>query len=224
MLICFFLAATTFYQNAAETLYPESKHRNSVKKSGAENNLGSGQSGLMWFAQVTDMHLSIFRDPKRAPELERLCAWMQTVVKPPVVVASGDLTDAKTPDLVGSRQFVEEWNFYQKVVQTCLSGSNTVWLDIRGNHDTFDVINEDANNNFFKTHSAMGTKHRRSYSAKIEFANQTFGFVGIDATLVPGPKRPFNFFGALHDEQYEEAKHLVSVFREPLPKGNARYG
>ncbi len=30
---------------------------------------------------------------------------------------------------------------------------------------------------------------------------RTYGFVGVDATLVPGPKRPFNFFGALDNEQ-----------------------
>jgi hypothetical protein len=38
---------------------------------------------------------------------------MQSAVRPPVVVASGDLTDAKTADLVGSRQWPQEWKFYQ---------------------------------------------------------------------------------------------------------------
>ena len=210
LLMGFILVATTFYQNAAETLYPEAGNQGDFKmKPEPLNGLGSNQTGLIWFAQVTDIHLSIFRDPKRVPEFGQLCHWLRKVVKPPVVVATGDLTDAKTPDLVGSRQFVQEWTFYRTTVQTCLAGSEMQWLDIRGNHDTFDVIGESAENNFFKTYSIMGSKHQRSYSAKVEFANRTFGFVGIDATLVPGPKRPFNFFGALHDQQFDEAKHLI---------------
>ena len=38
---------------------------------------------------------------------------------------------------------------------------------------------------------------------------RTFGFVGVDATLVPGPKRPFNFFGALDHNQFEHVKYLI---------------
>jgi hypothetical protein len=40
---------------------------------------------------------------------------------------------------------------------------------------------------------------------------RTFGFVGIDATLVPGPKRPFNFFGALDNDQDRFHKTPVSA-------------
>ena len=43
---------------------------------------------------------------------------------------------------------------------------------------------------------------------------RTYGFVGLDATLVPGPKRPFNFIGALDNDQYETFRDLVAQTKE----------
>ena len=60
----------------------------------------------------------------------------------------------------------------QAALQRCLSGADTKWLDIRGNHDTFDVKGHDAEKNYFNRFSVMGTTHQRSYSAKVNFANR----------------------------------------------------
>ena len=59
-------------------------------------------------------------------------------ISPAAIVVTGDLTDAKTADYSGSGQYVEEWEQYYDIVNTG-SGSGPVWLDIRGNHDNFDV-------------------------------------------------------------------------------------
>ena len=81
----FLLAVSSFYQNASSTLYPEeNSFEQSVSakpKSETEDRLGPGLSGLFWFVQVTDIHLSIFRDKKRISEFEKLCGWLQTVVR-----------------------------------------------------------------------------------------------------------------------------------------------
>jgi len=113
-IICMFflLALLSFYQSASATLYPDVNNAGNVKKR-KEDTLGSGLDGLFWFVQVTDLHLSIFRDHERVSEFEKFCSWIQTVVRTPVVVASGDLTDAKTSDHLGSTQWEQEWRFYQ---------------------------------------------------------------------------------------------------------------
>jgi hypothetical protein len=36
-----------------------------------------------------------------------------------------------------------------------LAGSPTKWLDIRGNHDTFDVVDDESGNNFFRQYSVQ---------------------------------------------------------------------
>ena len=56
------------------------------------------------------------------------------MIQPRVVIASGDLTDAKTADNIGSQQFEKEWQYYKNVLNECQVRQKTVWLDIRGNH------------------------------------------------------------------------------------------
>lgn len=46
----------------------------------------------------------------------------------------GDLTDAKSEDNMGSRQYVQEWELYKDTLEACKVTEKTVWLDIRGNH------------------------------------------------------------------------------------------
>ena len=46
----------------------------------------------------------------------------------------GDITDAKTPDLPGSNQLLEEWKEYDKILRDTMITERTVWLDTRGNH------------------------------------------------------------------------------------------
>ena len=55
------------------------------------------------------------------------------------MVVTGDLTDAKTADYSGSEQYIEEWQTYQHIVHSVTNNSDILWLDIRGNHDNFDV-------------------------------------------------------------------------------------
>lgn len=178
--------------------------------------LGSNLDGLLWFVHVTDIHLSKFRDPDRITEFQTFCVWVQKFVKPPVVVVSGDLTDAKTSDFFGSRQWLQEWQLYQEILRNCFSQVDkpSQWLDIRGNHDTFDVTDDESKNNFFAKYSVQGPLNKRSYLSKMNFHNRSYGFVGVDATLVPGPKRPFNFFGALDQQNYDHVQQLVEQVRK----------
>ena len=46
-------------------------------------------------------------------------------------------------------------------------------------------------------------------------AGPAFAFVGIDATLTPSPKRPFNFFGALSDHDMDEIHLMLEDSSKP---------
>ena len=84
----------------------------------------------------------------------------------------------------------------------------TVYLDIRGNHDTFDVTSYKDPHNYFLTHSMSGPSHTTSYITTVNDKNKSFSFIALDATLNPGPKKVFNFFGYLSDPQLEALDEL----------------
>lgn len=87
-----------------------------------------------WFVQISDIHISIFRDPLRITEFREFCQYTIDAIKPSVVLASGDLTDAKTKDSIGSEQYEGEWKYYRDILNETHIKKKTVWLDIRGNH------------------------------------------------------------------------------------------
>ena len=62
---------------------------------------------------------------------------LRDVVRPAAWGITGDLTDAKTADYSGSRQYEEEWEAYRSVLGE--AGQGAGGRDIGGNHDNFDV-------------------------------------------------------------------------------------
>lgn len=129
-------------------------------------------------------------------------------------MASGDLTDAKTKDMLGSRQFAEEWTSYYSVLKDTQVMNKTVWLDIRGNHDNFNIPKLHAPEDMFVRNSAQGSTHKRSYLHQIKKGSETYSFIAVDACLNPGPKRPFNFIGLLSVNDTEELINLAEKSRE----------
>ncbi|KAL7637800.1 UNVERIFIED_CONTAM: hypothetical protein RMT77_011412 [Armadillidium vulgare] len=165
--------------------------------------LGNSPDHLIWFMQVSDLHLSIFHDKSRLLMLEKFANETVSVVEPSVVLASGDLTDAKTIDMLGSKQYIEEWKFYKGVLDKSHVREKTVWLDIRGNHDNFDVPSLTSKNNFYQVYSSQGPKHLRSYMYTLKKGTDSVSFIAVDACLLPGPRRPFNFIGVLTSKEME---------------------
>ncbi|KAM8781453.1 transmembrane protein 62 isoform 2-T2 [Rhynchonycteris naso] len=163
---------------------------------------GPGAGNVFWGLQISDIHLSRFHDPGRAVDLEKFCSETIDIVQPALVLATGDLTDAKTKDLLGSRQHEIEWQTYYGILKKTKVMEKTKWLDVKGNHDTFNIPSLESVENYYRKYSAVRRDGSFHYVHSTPFGN--YSFISLDATPCPGPKRNYNFFGILDEKQMEE--------------------
>ena len=137
-----------------------------------------------------------------------------------LICCAGDLTDGKAIDSMGSDQFVVEWEHYKTVLEETKITEKTVWLDIRGNHDNFNVPGVSSQRSFYHRFSVQGKKHERSYmytlSLKGKDSTTNYSFIAVDACLNPGPRRPFNFIGSITDDQFK----ILQNFEEESRSSN----
>ncbi|KAI8904090.1 hypothetical protein EDD86DRAFT_233153 [Gorgonomyces haynaldii] len=145
--------------------------------------------------QISDIHVSKFATKTGLVFLKRFLDVELPLIAPDLVFATGDLTDAKYPHTLTSKQHKEEWIEYHLALQQShvLERPDFYW-DLRGNHDCFNVPMYNHPENRFKDYSA--TK-KQGYQVTLKKDFGTYGFIALDACPETGASKPLNFFGYL---------------------------
>ncbi|XP_043700261.1 putative metallophosphoesterase At3g03305 [Telopea speciosissima] len=158
-----------------------------------------GPDSVIWVVQLSDLHFSVFH-PDRALDFERLVGPTLAMIKPSLVLITGDLTDGKSEDLLTMKQNEEEWIEYHKVMEKVVKRSGiekNIFYDLRGNHDNFGVPVVGGSFDFFSKYSISGElrRNRTVNSVTIQSGGRKHLFVGFDSTMAIGLRGPTNLFG-----------------------------
>jgi metallophosphoesterase superfamily enzyme len=102
--------------------------------------------------------------------------------RPEFVVVTGDLADAKDKTQTVSRQYPEEWQVYKSAVEQ--GTNNTAWYDMRGNHDCFDLVDWETENNYYRTFGKSAQlldEGKGVYSWEVTKPFGKYQFVAVDS-------------------------------------------
>ncbi|XP_050347004.1 transmembrane protein 62-like [Nymphalis io] len=215
-LVCVLLIVSVFMANllniiAIDNFYTDNNNvgENYTKYLGKRyGQMTDSTKNILWFLQISDIHISIFRDPARIAHFQQFTDLTVKSIKPLVVLATGDLTDAKAKDNLGSSQVKKEWVYYHDIIKESGVTEYTTWLDIRGNHDNFNIRTINSQENYFRNYSIQGMSHSKSYVHIVEHNGVNIAFLGMDACPDPGLRRPFNFIGILDVQEQQSLEKL----------------
>ncbi|KAI9506333.1 hypothetical protein GGI25_002324 [Coemansia spiralis] len=208
---------------AADTRVPAvAGHPQGLSQADHSNNggvLDDSSDGLLTFIHASDVHISKFYPRGGFVHFLHFLHTAVPLISPRLVTVTGDLTDGKDRQKLISLQQVEEWEAYQRAldsahVKTRFNG--TFYRDQRGNHDCFNVFDFDSPANLYKTYSAMQSD---GYSLQIKEPFGTYSFVATDGCPRHGFARPLNFFGyldahamSLLESRIEQARNSNHMF------------
>jgi hypothetical protein len=165
------------------------------------------------------LHLSKFEDQKHlgVANFQHFLDHELPAIDPDFVIVTGDLTDALTEKGRFSQQFEEEWALYKGMLEEKgLFDRKDYWLDLRGNHDCFNVDSTKPAQNFFSRYSVQ---KEPSYVRHVQMPFGTYSVVAIDGCPQYGPGRPFNFFGSMPTERMDQLEAHLKEAQE----NNARH-
>uniref|UniRef100_A0A1D1YMW8 Putative metallophosphoesterase At3g03305 n=1 Tax=Anthurium amnicola TaxID=1678845 RepID=A0A1D1YMW8_9ARAE len=163
-----------------------------------------GPDSVVWVVQLSDLHFSVFH-PERALDFSSLVGPALAMIKPSLVLITGDLTDGKSEDLLTMKQNEKEWMEYQKTMMDVIGSSGLdqkIFYDLRGNHDKFGVPEVRGTYDFYQEYSVNAGLGRRGnvHSVTLQKSGRNYLFVGFDSTMEVGLRGPTNLFGHPTDQ------------------------
>ncbi|CAL8465131.1 g4666 [Coccomyxa elongata] len=195
--------------------------------------------GTAWFIQISDTHLSKFdhlldRQKLYGDKVGDLRLFARTVLassQPGALLITGDLVDGKT--LLGRGQQIEkEWQTYRTALDMIIKESGipeAAILDLRGNHDAFNMAERGGEDDYFSRYAAEGRRsgggacivsrplfagpYSSEYNLQAQDKCPVAVLVGLDATPEPGLRGPTNFAGTLHGEAVERLNQTLIAAR-----------
>ncbi|KAJ1667871.1 hypothetical protein IW140_001421 [Coemansia sp. RSA 1813] len=188
--------------------------------------LDDSNDKIMTFVHASDLHISKYYPMGGLVHFQHFLHTAVPLISPRLVVVTGDLTDGKDKQKLISLQQVDEWEAYQRALESTkvtTKFNGTFYRDQRGNHDCFNMFGFESPSNMYKTYSAVRTD---GYSLHIREPFGTYSFVAADSCPRHGFARPLNFFGYLDahgmrllESRIEEAKdsnHLFMLNHYPV--------
>lgn len=160
---------------------------------------------VAWVVQVSDLHISAY-DKERGDGLVRLLAPALKVIRPMLLLVTGDLTDSKNSRRTSTRQDEAEWIQYRNTMDLVLTKSSMDKrrvFDIRGNHDKYGVPSVRSNLDFFSYYSISSQLNRCNTIQSISLMGRNWKYliIGIDDSMSVGIRGPTNLFGHPSDNQ-----------------------
>ncbi|KAF6777214.1 Transmembrane protein 62 [Paragonimus kellicotti] len=212
----------------------ENKLRTPVMESTPSLTAADDLSNIFWFIQVmcrllhltfkvSDLHISVFDEITRITDFQNFCENNIRIIRPELLLISGDLTDAKTSNKHASLQVRSEWEIYASILRKTNLLNITHWLDIRGNHglyttaifssylDSFNVPRLIDGVNYFRKYGARGQLNTLSYLFTLHKPYGNYSFIALDACPDPGLSRPLNFFGVLTQDTERALRRFIEV-------------
>lgn len=175
--------------------------KHAVKYQDATND----EANLVWFLHLSDIHIDAAEaEHKSLKRLDYFCSHQVPSINPKFVLATGDLCDAFFTKSSVSSQSEEEWKAYQGVLRRHgLYNRPNFWIDIRGNHDAFDVPSVDHPLNLFQEFSVSKSYN---FTRRFQQGNTSVGVIAMDACPKAGFNRFFNFFAYLTESDVRLAQ------------------
>jgi len=144
--------------------------------------------------QISDTHISIFTpDNTREIDLSKFLKTQVTkIVKPNVLLITGDLVHATGEDNRKNEQYTLEWQIYRETIVESGVLENVKVLDLLGNHDSFNSVKDGQENAISNKNEMVSDKN---------IVGSILNFVPVQLASFPGIGKPFNFIGHVQNEE-----------------------
>ncbi|XP_020262846.1 putative metallophosphoesterase At3g03305 [Asparagus officinalis] len=183
-----------------------------------------GPQSVVWAVQLSDLHFSVFH-PERAQDFKRLVGPALSMIKPSLVLITGDLADGKSKDLLTMKQEEAEWIEYRNTMEEIIQQSGLdekIFYDLRGNHDCFGVPEVGGAYDFYQKYSLNSRLRRQGDVQSITLQNGGWKhvFIGLDSTMEIGLRGPTNLFGHPTDKLLADLDAELSQWDAEAPKSS----